>query len=59
MTNAKYLTTDEAAAYLKISISRLYTLTMRKQIPHYKPNGGMMLFDKNELDNWVIKGKQA
>lgn len=54
-----YLTTDEAAAYLKMSVSRLYTLTMRKQIPHYKPNGGMMLFDKDELDNWVIKGKQA
>ena len=33
------LTSDEAAKYMGVSKSYLYKLTMRQQIPHYKPSG--------------------
>jgi len=33
------LTSDEAARYMGVSKSYLYKLTMRQQIPHFKPMG--------------------
>ena len=47
------LTSDEAARYLGISKSYLYKLTMKQQIPHYKPMGKMCYFDRNELEAWI------
>ena len=38
------LTSDEAAKYMGVSKSYLYKLTMRQQIPHYKPMGKMCYF---------------
>lgn len=47
------LTSDEAARYMGISKSYLYKLTMRQQIPHYKPNGKMCYFNREELEAWL------
>lgn len=47
------LTTDEAAQYMGISKSYLYKLTMRQQIPHFKPMGKMCYFNRKELENWL------
>lgn len=47
------LTTDEAAKYMGISKSYLYKLTMRQQIPHYKPMGKMCYFNRLELEQWL------
>lgn len=47
------LTSDEAAKYMGISKSYLYKLTMRQQIPHYKPMGKMVYFDRLELEKWL------
>ncbi len=47
------LTSEEAARYLGISKSYLYKLTMRKQIPHYKPLGKMCYFNREELEKWL------
>ena len=47
------LTSDEAAKYMGVSKSYLYKLTMRKQIPHYKPMGKMCYFDRLELQEWL------
>jgi len=38
-TTKEVLTSEEAAKYMGISKSYLYKLTMRQQIPHYKPMG--------------------
>ena len=46
------LTSDEAAKYMGVSKSYLYKLTMRKQIPHYKPMGKMCYFARLELQEW-------
>lgn len=47
------LTSDEAAKYMGISKSYLYKLTMRQQIPHYKPMGKMCYFNRAELEKWL------
>ena len=47
------LTSDEAAKYMGVSKSYLYKLTMRQQIPHYKPMGKMCYFNRLELEQWL------
>lgn len=47
------LTVNEAAAYLGISKNYLYKLTMRKEIPYYRPTGKIIYFDRKELEEWI------
>lgn len=47
------LTSREAAEFLGITLSMLYKLTSRMEIPHYKPHGKMVYFDKEELEEWM------
>lgn len=47
------LTSDEVARYMGISKSYLYKLTMRCEIPHYKPLGKMCYFNRVEVENWL------
>jgi excisionase family DNA binding protein len=51
-----YITISEASAYLKLSKPSLYSYTSRKKIPHIKLSG-KVLFDKNDLDNWINSKK--
>lgn len=53
------LTSDEAAAYMGISKSYLYKLTMKQLIPHYKPMGKMCYFNRKELESWLQNNKVA
>ncbi|MCD8306363.1 MAG: helix-turn-helix domain-containing protein [Prevotella sp.] len=53
------LTSNEAARYLGISKSYLYKLTMRQQIPHYKPMGKMCYFNRVELEQWLQTNRCA
>lgn len=48
-------TSSEAALYLGVSESYLYKLTSSKLIPHYKPNGKLVYFNKNELTEWAMR----
>ena len=52
-TTKEVLTSDEASRYMGISKSYLYKLTMRQQIPHYKPMGKMCYFNRHELEQWL------
>lgn len=52
-TTKNMFTFMEACAYLGVSESLLYKLTSTKEIPHYKPRGKMVYFDKAELDAWL------
>ncbi|WP_280750707.1 MULTISPECIES: helix-turn-helix domain-containing protein [unclassified Parabacteroides] len=54
-----YLTSGEAAGYLHISMSTLYKLTMRREIPHYKPTGKLCYFNRQELDEWISRNRIA
>jgi excisionase family DNA binding protein len=53
------LNIKEASRYLKLSQSHLYKLTSTGEIPHYKPNGKMVYFNRQELDNWLLRNRQA
>ena len=53
------LTSDEAARYMGISKSYLYKLTMRGEIPHFKPMGKMCYFNRVELEQWLQRNRVA
>lgn len=53
------LTSDEVAQYMGISKSYLYKLTMRNEIPHYKPLGKMCFFNRVEVENWLQRNRVA
>ena len=53
------LTSEEAARYMGISMSYLYKLTMRMEIPHYKPMGKMVYFNRRELEAWLQQNRCA
>ena len=53
------LTTDEAASYMGVSKAYLYKLTMGRKIPHYKPMGKMVYFNRQELEQWLQANRVA
>ena len=54
-----FLTVPEAAAFLGLKATSLRNLCYRKRIPHFKPNGGRLLFDRAELEAYVRAGRVA
>lgn len=48
---------NETYKYLELSQSHLYKLTSTGAIPHYKPNGKKIYFNRTELDNWLLRNK--
>lgn len=54
MESKKVLTFDEAAQYTGISKSTLYKMTSQKVVPHYKPTGKLIFFEKDELDQFLL-----
>ena len=59
VANKEVLNLKEAARYLNVSCSHLYKLTYSKQIPHYKPRGKQVYFEKRELDKWLLQNRQT
>ncbi len=55
LSNKTVLTVEEAAAYTGLSISHVYKLTSTQDIPHYKPRGKMLYFERAELDSWLLQ----
>lgn len=51
------LDVSEVATMLKMSASHIYTLTSTKKIPHIKVLGRKVLFDKNEIMDWLKSKK--
>ena len=48
-------TLEEVAEYLGVSTSQIYKFTMKLEIPHYKPRGKMVYFDRKEIVKWMKK----
>ena len=44
---------DEASKFLNLSKSYLYKLTSGNLIPHYKPQGKMLFFERADLEAWL------
>lgn len=53
------LTSEEAARYMGISRSHLYKLTHRQEIPHFKPTGKVIYFNRAELEQWLQNNRVA
>lgn len=52
------LTFDETCDYTGISRSYLYKLTASGKIPHSKPNGKMLFFEKKKLVEWLLQNNR-
>ncbi len=55
IANKEVLTFEETCDYTGISRSNLYKLTASGNIPHSKPNGKMIFFEKRKLNNWLLR----
>ena len=55
IANKEVLTFDETCDYTGISRSYLYKLTASGNIPHSKPNGKMLFFEKKKLNAWLLQ----
>jgi excisionase family DNA binding protein len=49
------LSMDEAATYTGLSKAYLYKLTSSSLIPHSKPLGKLIYFQRSLLDIWMLK----
>ncbi len=58
MLSKKVLNFKEAMAYLGLSKSTLYKHTHNMTVPCYKPNGKLIYFKREELDDWMLSNKQ-
>ena len=52
------LNLSEASRFTGYSKSHLYKLTHYRKINHYKPNGKNIFFKKEDLENFLLKGKR-
>lgn len=50
---------EDAIVITGLSRSFLYKLTCTHQIPHYKPNGKQIYFDRAELEAWMKQNRVA
>ena len=55
--NFELLDLNQAAEYLKLKPSYMYSLIHQKRIPYYKPNGKRVYFIKSELIMWIMGSK--
>ena len=53
----KVMTMKEVSEFTGFSMAQLYVLTRTRAIPHSKPNGKTIFFDKSELNEWLLKNK--
>ena len=51
------LTADEVSQYTGLSKSYIYKLTMNRQIPHYKPTGKIVFFNRREIEEWLLSNR--
>lgn len=50
---------DDVVLLTGLSKSHLYKLTCGHQIPHYKPNGKQIYFDRTEVESWMKQNRIA
>jgi excisionase family DNA binding protein len=51
------LTFEEAVEYTGFTPGYLHKLTAGKKIPHSKPLGKSIFFDRTELESWLLKNR--
>lgn len=51
------LTFSEACLFSGLSKSHMYRLTSTRQVPHFKPFGKMVYFERAELEKWLLQNR--
>lgn len=51
------LSIDDVSTLTGLSKSHIYKLTSSRQLPHYKPNGKLMYFDRKEVEEWMKQNR--
>lgn len=51
------LNIEDVSILTGLSKSHLYKLTHRREIPHYKPNGKILYFDREEIERWMKQNR--
>lgn len=59
LSTKRVLTLSDVAILTGLSRSYLYKLTCKHKIPHYKPSGKGIYFDKNEVEQWLLQNRIA
>lgn len=57
LSQKNVLTFEEGAAYMGVSKSHLYKLTMAGSIAFYKPRGKMIYFERECLEKWLLQNR--
>jgi excisionase family DNA binding protein len=57
LATKEVLTFDEAVGFTGLSKSYLYKLTSGQKIPHYKPAGKLVYFNREELQLWLLQNR--
>lgn len=50
---------DAAAVYLGVNVSTLRSWVCRRQVPHIRLSGRVVVFDVAELDRWLAERRVA
>lgn len=53
--NKEVLTLEEACDYTGIAQSYMYKLTAAEKIPHSKPLGKKIYFERRKLNSWLLE----
>ena len=48
---------DDVVLLTGLSKGYIYKLTCKKEIPHYKPNGKLIYFDRKEVEEWMKQNR--
>ncbi|MGV0923969.1 helix-turn-helix transcriptional regulator [Empedobacter tilapiae] len=60
LNKKKVLTPDELSNYTGYSKSTIYKMVQNNILPHSKPNGKHLFFDKDLIDQWLLsKGNKS
>jgi len=50
---------EDVSLLTGLSKSFIYKMTSTMQIPHYKPNGKHVYFDRKEVEDWMRQNRVA
>lgn len=59
LSQKKILNMDELSDYTGWKKSHIYRMTSKREIPFYKPMGGSIFFNREEIDEWLLRNRNA
>ena len=57
LSQKNVLNFEEACRFTGLSSSYLYKLTSGQRVPHSKPHGKLVYFNRTELETWLLQNR--